>query len=619
MSAPTAGPSTSQARGSIVTSQQPSTAMQRGLASQPSEGIASASVQKVPTRNNTTGTSPSTNIQSSKSSNVRYHPYDHRTAGQEVKQEDSPGEQGLDLRQNGDIEPRSVSILKMIPISETAREEFSDLVLSNAGRGLDPHHGQFLVVTGKAELSSRDPAEIYNGHYCITTDSRTISGDPSFAVGRGIDSHDVRARNIDIPIATANSDRYRRIEPTAFFIATHEVTGALLMKPSTAGMIFNNQDISEGTSKAIPLGVSQLRFGDYHFDVDYAIKTVEAEQAYLRARRRRYLAEGWPLPSIKSSGVPMKSSGSGLDINRQGMLRSDNSGLCHEVIDKETGDLTIRKVTRVDQVIHANSVNLEVRVLNEIERQTGIRVYSQLNRERRGNGALLGITQIFSSIDYPGGVTFQNFNWASLPYKEMTVRTVTRQALRQLSVMHNNSWYHQNILPCYLMVIAPSRDPTTIFVNLIDIMPAGNKAVNWTEPSPESLAHQPTEYFALNADGQTPNNLSPSKVDMYRFGYSAASSFYRGAFIQGNADGSTRALDPKSSVDFVKIQTNLSATGSELARFLGGLMSWEAALRPEAEVALKHHVFFELDTINARISAGMTPQTGHSRTAPILV
>ena len=239
-------------------------------------------------------------------------------------------------------------ILRIIPIGGPAALAFHQLAVRKRQDELDPHHAQFIAVTGKEFLSASggDDAElegtteyptsdeevpIYRGYFRLNFDCTPLSKGVKWVLGKGV-GESVRNRNVDILLAAPGSRHRKYLASAHAFLRMNIESGAWIlhageghhikelgpMTPTSGGhdgfehcrhkpVVLNDEFMKHGSMQCLHRPRTSFVVGSMRYDIQFCITTSAKEQHYLEERKAWLMAREAQVLDLRISAIPFES------------------------------------------------------------------------------------------------------------------------------------------------------------------------------------------------------------------------------------------------------------------------------------------------------------------------
>ncbi|KAL8696956.1 MAG: hypothetical protein Q9201_007393 [Fulgogasparrea decipioides] len=321
---------------------------------------------------------------------------------------------------------------------------------------------------------------------------------------------------------------------------------------------------------------TRIQIAEMQYLVHFVIDTPTMEQEYIKDRNRALREENAPVPNTDISGIPMPND-TVLDsiVFRHG-LGSGSYGNVFEGFDPRTGRLRVVKRITLKSAQGAPAVNQEIQALERFAGCEGI--LSLISWKNSLNGKELQVPRhpVDIYLVHEKGFAFNKVDWNGASLSWNVKRTLCRQLLMGLDVIHKAGCMHRDITPMNILLFPSDKAPQA---KLCDFgmfcerrTDTDTRLAAWIFLPPELEKDKRNEY------GQA--------IDIWMLGLALAYCWWP----------RLKSLQPREENDYALTQKILweDTQCGDLGHLIARMMNRNPDKRPSAALACTHRCFHNI-------------------------
>lgn len=265
-----------------------------------------------------------------------------------------------------------------------------------------------------------------------------------------------------------------------FFLQIHRDSGVWILHANQS-IKLNGFEILKRESHSLYQEETHLTIGDFHFLIQFMIKTPGQEKGYLDLRNPKMTQRFRDSPHSLLSGIPFESDFRLPTVAFRHGLGFGKYGKVFEGFDPKTGEFRAVKVLEITDEYQRDAAKSEIRALQHCQKfQNVVKLYGVHNQ--LGGVEAEGNVPMYVYLVMAKGQTIESLRWETetLP-KHLTVRLHTCfNFLCALRDIHAEGHMHRDLTPQNLLHVWDYNAPGQITVSNVAICDFGKYCWLWS-------------------------------------------------------------------------------------------------------------------------------------------
>ncbi|KAL8716215.1 MAG: hypothetical protein Q9220_000120 [cf. Caloplaca sp. 1 TL-2023] len=530
---------------------------------------------------------------------------------------------------NSDVEEREQSalaalhasnepqdVLRILPENTEARRAFDGVVELQKSGDLSDDHAQYLAVTGSGktdfridqrerdettdEASSDDQSSShmqlsYNGYFRVGFDSSTVSeglerGRLHMSIGRGSGKKFGPTRNVDILLAAPKSKAARPLRSTHILLRIHGRSGAWLVT-AAAEMMVEDATLHPNEIKCLYRPRTRIQIADLQYTIQFVDETPIMEQVYVEKRNKAFQSEGLDFPATKISGIPMQHDIILPTIVFRHGLGSGTFGNVFEGVEPDDGDLRVAKRITLRSKNEEPALRAEIKALERFGGREGLLKLIEWRTSLGDRNFDVPQYPVDVYLVHEKGIAFNQVDWrVDFPNWKLR-RSLCRQLLKGLEMIHQEQCMHRDITPMNILFFPFNDPPQAVLCDF-------GKFCEQDTATTTRLAAWKFLPPELQRDKENPYNQA---LDIWMLGLALTYCWWP----------ESMNLEPRNKHDHKRMQQILLGDSgcAGLGNLIARMMYARPDRRPMAASALAHYTFHGLSNEDTPVKTSETKRT----------